>query len=336
MKKNILIVFLTLIVLFSSSAFSKEAIEKLIILGKGPAGLTSAIFAGQADLKPLVVEGNECDSQLEAVYRIENFPGFPEGISGNELIERIHLQAEKFGARFQPGNVVDINLINRPFRLTLNDGQIVYSEAVIIALGTAKRWIGLESEKLLIGKGVSSSATCEAHLFQDQEVVVIGGGDAALEEALALAEYARKITLIHRSNKFNAATYLQDKVFSDGTIQVVWDCSVEEILDVSQGCVTGVVLRNLKTQEKSVLPCNGVFVSIGRQPNTELFKGQLEISPKGLIVVKAPSTQTSIDGVFAAGDAVDLNYRKAITAAAGGCMAAMDAIRFLMEGEQEK
>lgn len=312
-----------------SIAYAEEAIEKLVILGAGPAGLTSAIYAGQANLSPLVIEGGECDGQLASVYYMENFPGFPEGIQGDELVNRMHLQAEKFGARFQPEILIDIDLSHSPYRLTMKNSQIIYAESIIIALGTSKRWIGLESEEALKGSGVSGSATCDAPLFLNKEVVVVGGGDAALEEALALTEFATKVTLLHRSDNFNASTYLQDRIFAHEKIHVIWNSTVEEILDVSKGRVTGIVTRNLKTKEKNVLPCEGVFVSIGRKSNVDVFKGQLEITKEGQIVIDSHSTQTNIPGVFAAGDVSDVMYRKAITAAGQGCMAALDAIRYL-------
>ncbi len=318
-----------IIALFSSSLFSSDLVERLVILGSGPAGLTAAIYAGQAGLKPLVIEKDDCSGQLSAVNHIENFPGFPEGINGNELLERMHLQAEKFGARFHLGTVIDINLTNHPFSLTFNDGHTVYSEAIILALGSSKRWLKLDSEEALKGKGVGFSATCEASLFKNKDVVVVGGGDAALEEAINLAEYAKKVTLIHRSDKLNASLYLQEKISSNSNIQVVLNSAIDDILDVSKGRVTGVALRNLITEEKSVIQCEGVFVSIGRQSDSDLFQGQLEITPSGLISVNSPSTQTSIPGVFAAGDLSDPTYRKAITASGTGCMAALEAIIFL-------
>lgn len=317
--------FALLLFLFSSL----YSVENVVILGGGPAGLTAAIYAGQGGLAPLVIEGEKCEGQLAVVYHMENYPGFPEGISGDELLERIHIQAEQFGTRFKPGNVIDVDLLHRPFRLTFSDGQTIYSHAVIVALGSSKRWIGLASEKALKGKGVSGSAACEATLYQNEEVVVVGGGDAALEEALSLAEYASKVTLIHRNNHLNASNYLQEKLFSKSNIQLILNSAVDEILDVSQDRVTGIIVRNIQTQDRATLSCKGVFVSIGRQPNIELFKGQLEATASGHIVVHPNTTQTSIPGVFAAGDVCDPSYRKTITAAGFGCMAALDAIHFL-------
>jgi len=314
MKISHLIIVLLMSV--SSYVAAQDNIEKLVILGSGPAGLTSAIYAGQVNLKPLVIGGNECDGQLSSIYHMENYPGFPEGINGAELVERMRIQAEKFGAHFYPGAVVDIDLSNSPFRLTFEDGHAVYSESIIIALGTSKRWLGLDSEEILKEKGVHGSATCDGPLYQDKEVVVAGGGDAALEEAIALTEFAAKVTLIHRTNKFNASSYLQEKIFSNKKIQVIWDAAIDEILDVSQGYVTGVVLRNLKTQEKTTYPCAGIFVAIGRQPNTQVFREQLELTSTGLIVVNS-GTQTSIPGVFAAGDVSDPTYRKTTNSGAG-------------------
>ncbi len=318
------------IILFLITSLFSEEPENVVILGGGPAGLTAAIYAGQGGLLPLVVEGEKCEGQLAVVNHMENYPGFPEGISGDDLLHSIHIQAEKFGARFKSGKIIDVDLLHRPFRLTFSDGQTLYSHAVIIALGTAKRWIGLDSEKALLGKGVSGSAACEASLYQNEDVVVVGGGDAALEEVLALSEYAAKVTLIHRNNHLNASNYLQEKIFSKHNIQVILNSAVDEILDVSQNRVTGIIVRNLQTQERSDLPCKGVFVSIGRKPNIDLFKGQLEISASGHIIVHPSTSQTSIPGVFAAGDVCDPTYRKTITAAGFGCMAALDTIRYLL------
>lgn len=325
--------FLFILIFCITLSFANE-VEKLVILGSGPAALTAAIFAGQAHLHPLVVEGKESERQLTSVYKMENYPGFPEGITGEELVARIRVQAEKFGTRFKTGAVVDVNLEHKPFRLIFDDGTVLYSHAIIVAVGTMKRWLGLNSEKALMDKGVSGSAICDTSFFHEKEVVVIGGGDAALEEALALAEVASKVTLIHRSSTLNAATYLKEKVFATNKIDVLLNAQVEDILDVSIGKVKGVELRDLITGVPFTLPCEGVVVSIGRKPNTAMFKNQLKLSHTGLIATESHGTQTSVTGVFAAGEVSDPTYRKAITSAASGCMAAMDAIKFLISIDQ--
>lgn len=320
-----LFLFLLVYTSFFSTCFAN--VEKLVILGAGPAGLTSAIYTGQADLSPLVIEGEECEGQLETVYHMENYPGFPQGINGDELVQLMKEQAKKFGARFQHGSVVEVDLSIRPFRLKLSSDKWIFAETLIIALGSSKRWLGLESEEILKGKGVCGSASCEAPNFKGKEVVVVGGGDAALEEALALTEYAEKVTIIHRNRKLNGAFYLVERIVHHPKIQVILNSGVDEILDISKGKVTGIVLRNLETQETLKIDCEGVFVSIGRNLNTALFKDQLKLTAQGLIAVKYPTTQTSVPGVYAAGDVCDTIYRKAITAAGSGCMAALDIIR---------
>lgn len=322
--------FFTFCLLIIGSAFA-NSVEKLVILGAGPAGLSSAIYAGQAQLSPLIIEGNECDGQLVTVFHIENYPGFPEGINGEELIERLKVQALKFGTRFHSGPVTHVDLSQRPFKLSFENGSILETESLIIALGTSKRWLGLDSEKELMDHGVSGSATCDAPLFLDKSVVVTGGGDAALEEALAVANYAAKVTIVYRGDKFNANSYLQERIFSHPKIQVIWNTAIEDILDVTQGKVTALVLHHLKTGTKSQFPCDGLFVAIGRQPNTSLFKNQLKMNGAGLLEIQPHGTQTSIPGVFAAGDVCDSTYKKAITAAGSGCMAGLDVIKYLSE-----
>lgn len=329
MSFNFFVLNLLFLVSFILTAFAGHSPEKIVILGSGPSALTAAIFAGQAKLAPLVIEAEENDGQLAAVYRMENYPGFPEGINGDELVERIRLQAANFGARFTSGTILEIDVLNTPFRVSFNDGRTIYAESLIVALGTTKRWVGLDSEKKLKGKGVSGSALNDGPLFGGREVVVLGGGDAALQEALALTEHASKITLIHRGSTFTAAPYLQERVAADKKIHAILDVAIEDITGVSEGRVTGVTLRDIKTEGRKFYPCEGVFVSLGRQPNTDFFKGQLEIGATGLLVVEPYCTATNIPGVFAAGDISDPTYRKAITAAATGCMAAMDAIKFL-------
>jgi thioredoxin reductase (NADPH) len=322
-------IFPFLLLCFSFCLYSEQYTEEMVVLGSGPAGLTAAIYAGQANLHPLVIEGDECEGQLVTVYHMENFPGFPDGINGEELVQRIRLQAQKFGARFLPGKIMAVDLSHQPFAITLTDGNIIETKSLVVAVGSSKRWLGLEAEELLKGKGISSSATCEASLFEGKEVVVAGGGDAALEEALAAAEYASKVTLVHRSSALNASSYLKEKVSTHPRIEVILNAAIEEILDLKQDKVTALILRDVKTNKKTTLPCEGLFVAIGRQPNTDLFKGQLNLTSAGLIELKSVgSSETNIPGVFAAGDVCDPTYRKAIIAAGSGCKAAMDAIRF--------
>lgn len=304
-------------------------VEKLVILGTGPAGLTAGLFAGQSHLCPLVIEGENFDGQLASIYRIENYPGFPEGISGQELRERIRQQAEIFGARFQTGYATEVNLENRPFRIVLSDGQEIQTESLVIATGAAPRWLGLEGEKSLIGHGISASATFDGHLFVDKDVLVVGGGDSAMEQALILTEYAKKVILIYNKNKFYSSSYLQDRVFKNGKIEVLFNTEISVIKDVGKGYVTGVVLHNNKTEKDSDLACDGIFVSNGREPNTKIFKKWLKMTDKGNIVTESDNTKTSVSGVFAAGDITESPYRKVVTSAASGCMSAMDAIRFL-------
>lgn len=325
--------FIFLLVAFSNFGFSNEKSEKVVILGSGPAGLTSAIFTGQANLNPLIIEGNECDGQLVVVQLIENFPGYPEGIRGGELIEKMRIQATKFGARFHAGTVIDIDLSKRPFKLILSDGNIVYTETLIIALGTSKRWLGLASEEALKGKGVHGSATCEGEQYVGKKVVVVGGTDSALEEALTLAQYAEKVTIIWRNSSFNAVPYLKDRIFSHKKIQVIFNNEIVEILDLNKGHVTAVVMQNTQSQKKEIYPCDAIFVAIGRKPNTDLFKGQLAVADNGFLMVGSKvgeeGSQTNVLGVFAAGDIADSIYRKVTTATGSGCMAGIDAIKFL-------
>lgn len=313
---------------------NSEQVEKMVILGGGMAGLTSAIYAGQMQMAPLVVEGAANSGQTQAIYRIDNYPGFPEGISGQELAERTRLQAEIFGARFYQGSVVSIDTANYPFVLTFDDGQVCYAESIVVALGTTKKWLDIASEEALKNKGVSGSATADAAKFAGKEVVVVGGGDAALDEAIFLAKTSSKVTIIHRSREFHANESVKEQVLNHPKIEIIWDSAVQEILDPASSKVTGVVLRDVKNGALQTLACEAVFISIGRVPNTQMFKGQLETSQEGLLAVQAFSTQTNIPGVFAAGDISDPTYKKAITAAASGCMAAIDAIRFLSAKSQ--
>lgn len=315
--------------LFISATAAQEA-EKVVVLGGGMAGLSSAIFAGQSGLSPLVIEGSSA-GQTTAVYQINNYPGFPEGISGDELIQRTKDQALLFGSRFMEGTVQKVDTSTHPFALYFDDGSLVYAESIIVSLGTQKRWLGLNAEKALMGKGVSGSATYDAPKFTGKEVVVIGGGDSALDEALVLAKYASKVTIIHRQSTFSANEQFQKRVFEHPLIEVIWNSTVTDITDVNKGFVDGVKVKNLEDESIAHLSCEGVFVSIGRIPNTEMFDKSLEITQEGLLKVEAPGTQTSVPGVFAAGDISDPTYRKAITAAASGCMAAIDVLNYLQK-----
>lgn len=314
------------------SMASAQEVEKIVILGGGMAGLSSAIFAGQSGLSPLVVEGKN-SGQTTAVYQIDNYPGFPEGISGDELIQRTKDQALLFGTRFKEGAVQKVDTSSRPFALHFDDGSLVYAESIIVSLGTQKRWMGLDAEKTLMGKGVSGSATYDAPKFSGKEVVVVGGGDSALDEALVLAKYASKVTIIHRQSTFTANEQFQKRVLTHPLIEVIWNSTVTDITDVNKGFVDGVKVKNLHDGSIANLPCEGVFVSIGRIPNTGMFDSSLEITQEGLLKVEAPGTHTSVPGVFAAGDISDPTYRKAITAAASGCMAAIDALNYLDKKE---
>lgn len=328
MKK---ILILLILCCASSLSLNSNEIEKILILGGGPAGLTASLFAGQSHLNPLVIEGDEYQGQITSIYQIENYPGFPEGISGKDLALKIHQQAGRFGARFNSSYAVEVDLSKRPFRVTLADGQEIYSESLVIATGTSSKWLGVTGEAELIGHGVSSSATLDAPKFKDKEVVIIGGGDSAMEQALLLSKYAIHVTMIYKDAQFYGAKYLQERVLNDPKIDFQFNSEVIAI-DGVDGEVVGVVVRNVQTKEKFSLSCAGVFVSNGRKPNTDLFLGQLEMTKNGYIITKPNSTLTSIPGVFAAGDITHAAYRKVTTAMASGCMSSIDAMKFLSEG----
>jgi thioredoxin reductase (NADPH) len=303
---------------------------KVIILGSGPAGLTAALYAARANLAPLVIEGLRPGGQLTITTDVENFPGFPQGILGPELMELMKQQAKRFGARFEFAAVSTVDLSRRPFVISA-DGEVYTAETLIIATGAESKWLGLESEQKLIGYGVSSCATCDGFFFQDKEVVVVGGGDSALEEANFLSRFATKVTLIHRRDQLRASKIMQDRARKNSKIHFLWNTVIEEVYGepTAEKGVTGVRLRNLKTNEVIDFPCDGVFIAIGHIPNTVVFRGQLDTDEIGYLLTAAGTTKTKIPGVFACGDAVDKVYRQAITAAGTGCMAAIDAERFL-------
>lgn len=306
-----------------------HATEKVVIIGSGPAGLTAAIFAGQAFLEPLVIEEADSQGQAISIAHIENYPGYPEGISGAELLEKMRKQAEIFGTRFYASSVVAANLSQRPFLLTLANGTVVDCESLIIATGSGPKWLGLESEKALFGKGVTANALKDGPQFADQELVVYGGGDAAMEQALHLAEYASKVTVIYKRNAFFASAYLQERVLNHPKMTALLDTDIVAISDPSMGFVSAVTVKNAHTQLETTIPCAGVLIANGRQPNTAVFKDMLEMTKEGFFKTKNGTSEASVPGVFIAGDIAELSYRKIVTATASGCISAIDANRYL-------
>ena len=302
----------------------------VIILGSGPAGLTAALYAARAHLKPFVLDGHEAGGQLTLTTMVENYPGFPDGLMGPDLIAAMRKQAERFGANFRGGSATAADLSRRPFRITI-DGDAAECQTLIITTGASAKLLGLPSERKLMGHGVSTCATCDGFFFQDQDIIVVGGGDSAMEEALFLTKFARRVTVMHRRDKLRASKIMQEKAFKNPKIDFTWDSTLEEILDVNQGKVTGVRIRNLKTSAITDRGVEGVFIAIGHTPNTQIFRGLLDMDEVGYIKTH-DGTKTSVPGVFAAGDVQDRVYRQAVTAAGSGCMAAMDAERFLEHG----
>ncbi len=303
--------------------------EKVVIVGSGPAGLTAAIYTARADLKPLMIEGMERGGQLMLTTDVENYPGFPDGIMGPQLMEDFRKQAERFETRIMSYNVTKVDLSERPFKLWVED-DLYEADSVIISTGASARWLGLENETRLRGHGVSACATCDGFFFRGKEIAVVGGGDSAAEEALFLTKFASKVYLIHRRDELRASKIMANRVLDNDKIEVVWNTVVEDVL--GDDLVTGVKLRNVETDEVSELPVEGFFLAIGHTPNTKIFEGQIELDDKGYIVT-GENTMTSVPGVFAAGDVADHVYRQAITAAGMGCQAAIDAERWLDEQE---
>jgi thioredoxin reductase (NADPH) len=302
--------------------------RKVIIIGSGPAGYTAAIYAARANLAPLMVSGLQAGGQLMLTTLVENFPGFVDGVMGPELMDTMRKQAERFGTDMIAEDVTAVDFARRPFVVRV--GETTYeAETVIVATGASAKLLGVPGERELMGRGVSTCATCDGFFFKDQNIMVVGGGDSALEEALYLARLGRQVQVVHRRDVLRASKIMQERAFKNPKISFVWDSVVERIVDASLGKVASVQLRNLKTGTPSELPVDGLFVAIGHQPNTALFQGQLELLPNAYLKVAPGTTQTSVPGVFAAGDVADFTWRQAVTAAGTGCMAALEAERFL-------
>jgi thioredoxin reductase (NADPH) len=303
-------------------------VREVIVIGGGPAGYTAALYAARANLNPLVIEGFAWGGQLMITSDVENYPGYPSGILGPEMMQDFRKQAERFGTEFMTDDVTKVDFSERPFGVWVGDTEY-RAESIIVATGANARQLGLESEKTLQGRGVSYCAVCDAAFFRDREVVVVGGGDSAMEEATFLAKFAPKVTIVHRREAFRASPIMVDRARSNDRIEFVLDSVVDDVLGTEDGFVTGVLIRNIKTGEETELKTDGLFVAIGHDPNTALFRGQLDMDEAGYIITKGKSTETNVPGVFAAGDVQDHVYRQAVTAAGSGTMAALDAERWL-------
>jgi thioredoxin reductase (NADPH) len=314
---------------------STNEVREIIVIGGGPAAYTAALYSARANLNPLVIEGFAWGGQLMITSDVENYPGYADGVLGPEMMQDLRRQAERFGTEFLTDDVTKVDFSERPFRVWVGDDEY-RAEAIVVSTGANARQLGLESEKRLQGRGVSYCAVCDAAFFKEKEIVVVGGGDSAMEEATFLAKFASKVTVIHRRESFRASPIMVDRARSNDKIEFLLDSVVEEVL--GEETVTGVVVRNLKTNERTELPADGFFVAIGHDPNTALFRGQLDMDEAGYIETKGKTTETNVEGVFAAGDVQDHVYRQAVTAAGSGCMAALDAERFLtaQEGRPEE
>ncbi len=305
-----------------------STLEQVIIIGSGPAGLTAAIYAARANLNPLVIEGYQSGGQLMLTSDVENYPGYPEGVLGPEMMADFRKQAERFGTRFITQDVTKVDFSKQPFEISV--GNTIYSSRVaIISTGSSAQWLGLESEKRLMGKGVSACATCDGAFFRDQKVVVVGGGDSAIEEATFLTKFASEVVVVHRRDELRASKIMQERALKNEKISFLWNSVIDKVLGEKE--VEGVRVKNLQTNETQEVACQGFFVAIGHKPNTQLFTEQIELDDKGYVVTSKKNTKTNIPGVFACGDAQDHVYRQAITAAGSGCMAAIDAERYLEE-----
>jgi len=311
--------------------------SKVLIIGSGPAGYTAAIYAARANLEPTLVKGLQAGGQLTITTDVENYPGFADPVQGPWLMEQMQAQAENVGAKMFDDTIIEADLKTRPFKLVGDSGDVYTGDTLIICTGATAKWLGLESEQTFQGFGVSACATCDGFFYRGKEVAVVGGGNTAVEEAIFLTNFASKVTLIHRRDELRAEKILQERAFKNDKLEFCWDSTLEEILggDNPPG-VNGVRVKNVKTGETSEFAVDGVFIAIGHQPNTDLFKGQLEMDEEGFLITQPGTPQTNIPGVFAAGDVQDKTYRQAVTAAGTGCMAALDAERFIAEAEFTK
>jgi thioredoxin reductase (NADPH) len=309
----------------------KKALYDVTIMGSGPAGLTAAIYTGRANLEPVLFEGPQPGGQLTITTDVENFPGFSDGIMGPELMEQMRAQAARFGLESHIALISEVDTSSRPFKITLDDGTTFKTQTLIVASGASARLLGLESESHLMGFGVSTCATCDGYFFRGKELVIIGGGDSALEEAIFLTKFATKVTVIHRREELRASKIMQDRAFANPKIEFIWNTEIQEVLGSRETGVTGLKLYNNQTEEVSEFATSGVFVAIGHIPNTHVFQGKLEMNKDGYILTKPGTTRTSVEGIFAVGDVQDFTYRQAITAAGSGCMGAIDAERYLEE-----
>ena len=305
-------------------------IENTIIIGSGVAGYTAALYSARANLKPLLIEGITPGGQLTITTDVENYPGFPDGVLGPELVTLFKKQCERFGTRTVQSEVIEVDFNKEPFSCTTENGTKYYTKSVIISTGATAKLLGLESETALMGKGVSACATCDGFFFRDQEVAVVGGGDTAMEEALFLTKFASKVTVIHRRNELRASKIMQQRAKENKKINFIWNSVIEKISDKTTNTVTGITIKNRITKETSTLKLQGVFIAIGHQPNTKIFINQINLNDQGYIITKE-GTATNIPGIFACGDVQDWIYRQAVTAAGSGCMAAIDVERYLAE-----
>ena len=307
-----------------------KTIHKTIIIGSGPAGLTAAIYAGRANLKPIVFEGNQPGGQLTITTDVENFPGFPDGVMGPDMMDLFRNQAKKFGAECHFKHVTKVDLTSKPYKVFVGE-EMFLSDTVIISTGASARMLGLEEEEQLMGYGISTCATCDGYFFKEKNIVVVGGGDSAMEEASFLTKFAKKVTIIHRREVFKASKIMLDRVRNNPLIDIVVNKSIESINGNQQDGISNIVLKDTVSGETSTFECEGVFYGIGHTPNTDLFKGMIDLNDNGYIITQSDSSLTNIPGVFACGDVQDDHYRQAITAAGSGCMAAIDAEKYLEE-----